>query len=356
MDLNHRLAISYYKTIASINEAHQIDLVQHQITQKIFIKKILTVYNRDVYEHLFTHPIIGTPKIIDYIEEEHNLILIEEFISGTSLLEKIETKSLSSTDILNYMFDLCKILEELHSQSPSIIHRDIKPSNIIISSYNRAILLDFNAAKYYAPHSTEDTVLLGTQGYAAPEQYGFGASSPQTDIYALGILLKEMTTSIAYKHPKIDAIIHKCTQMNPSDRYFCIHDLLQDLLLLTTPEQQTYLPHKSGKYAFPGFRSKTPWKMMMASICYLFVSWLCLSLEIENVYGLNLWIERIFIYAMILFVILGSCNYLNVQQLVPLCQNPNKFIKFLGVFLLDIAVVFCLFIIMFIIESLCFST
>ena len=83
-------------------------------------------------------------------------------------------------------------------QIPAIIHRDIKPSNIIITAYNRAVLLDFNAAKYYSCQSTEDTVLLGTQGYASPEQYGFGSSSPQTDIYSMGILFRELLNSICY--------------------------------------------------------------------------------------------------------------------------------------------------------------
>ena len=167
MDFTNRLAISYYKTIAVINEPHQIYLVQHQKTQKIFIKKVLDVFNIDIYKRLFTNHIVGTPRIIEYFEENNQLIVIEEFISGCSLLEKIKHTALSLSDILNYMLDLCTIINKLHLQNPSIIHRDIKPSNVIITIYNRAVLLDFNAAKYYSEQSCEDTVLLGTQGYAA---------------------------------------------------------------------------------------------------------------------------------------------------------------------------------------------
>lgn len=90
------------------------------------------------------------------------------------------------------MYELCEILEKLHSANPPIVHRDIKPSNIIITNYDHVILLDFNAAKYFTDPNTSDTILLGTKGYAAPEQYGFGSSTPQTDIYAVGILLKEL--------------------------------------------------------------------------------------------------------------------------------------------------------------------
>ena len=91
---------------------------------------------------------------------------------------------------------LCNILEALHSMTPPIIHRDIKPSNIIITSYNYAMLLDFNAAKQFSGQNESDTVLIGTPGYAAPEQYGFGSSSPKTDIYSLGIVLREMLDRI----------------------------------------------------------------------------------------------------------------------------------------------------------------
>ena len=192
MDLDQRLAISYYKPIAAINEPHHVYLVQHQETKKIAIKKVLDVYNLAVYAELYRNPIAGTPRIINYYEETGQLTVIEEYISGTSLQDKIRHADISPNEMLQYMLDLCTILEQLHLHNPAIIHRDVKPSNVIITSYNRAVLLDFNAAKYHTAAKDSDTILLGTQGYAAPEQYGFGQSSPQTDIYSIGILLKEM--------------------------------------------------------------------------------------------------------------------------------------------------------------------
>ena len=169
-------AVSSFHTIAMINEFHGVYLVQDPDTGKIYVKKVL-----------LQHPVAGTPGIIACSEEAGRMVLIEEYISGSSLQEKIEGNALSEADILRYMLDLCDILEKLHTGEQVIIHRDIKPSNIIITTYNRAVLLDFNAAKFYSPESAEDTVLLGTKGYAAPEQYGFGSSTPQTDIYALGM-------------------------------------------------------------------------------------------------------------------------------------------------------------------------
>lgn len=66
------------------------------------------------------------------------------------------------------MIMLCNILEALHSMTPPIIHRDIKPSNIIITSYNYAMLLDFNAAKQFSGQNESDTVLIGTPDMQLP--------------------------------------------------------------------------------------------------------------------------------------------------------------------------------------------
>ena len=80
-----------------------------------------------------------------------------------------------------------------------------------------------NAAKQCSAEKSRDTRLIGTEGFAAPEQFGFGNSSSQTDIYAVGNLIKALigldNTSSSKASPKLDAIIHKCLELNPKDRY-----------------------------------------------------------------------------------------------------------------------------------------
>ena len=88
MDYSHRLAISYYKTIAVLDEQHKIYLVQHQETQKIFIKKILDVYNVQVYQYLQQNCFAGIPRIIDFYEEHNQLTVIEDIYPENSLQEK----------------------------------------------------------------------------------------------------------------------------------------------------------------------------------------------------------------------------------------------------------------------------
>lgn len=379
MDLDQRLAISYYKPIAVINEPHHVYLVQHQETKKIAIKKVLDVYNLAVYAELYRNPITGTPRILNYYEENDQLTVIEEYISGTSLQDKINHADISPNDMLPYMLDLCAILEQLHLHNPAIIHRDVKPSNVIITSYNRAMLLDFNAAKYHTMAKDSDTILLGTQGYAAPEQYGFGQSSPQTDIYSLGILLKEMAQAAHCQNPYIDAIIDKCTQMNPAERYQSIDDLRQALLTnggilsythasqvssrdlsgISSNRSNTQIqgnsvsPAKHVQYVPPGFRSRTPWKMAVALLTYIFLTWFCLSLKVKNTFGAALWVERVFVLIMMLFIVASIFDYLNVRRLMPLCQHDKKATRILGVVMLDILVVFGLIVLMAIVQSFC---
>ena len=218
MDLSERLAISYYKEIADINESHKVYLVQHQETKKIYVKKVLDVFNLDIYRRLSALSIQGVPQIIACCPIDNQLILIEEYVSGTSLEELLSAKKVTCHDVLHYICDICTVLEHLHSLEPPIIHRDIKPSNIIITGYNRAVLLDFNVAKFFSEHMAEDTVLLGTKGYAAPEQYGFGSSTPRTDIFSLGVVLKEMLAVCPDYPSALNKITAKCTNLNPKER------------------------------------------------------------------------------------------------------------------------------------------
>lgn len=354
MNLPKRLSFSYYKDIATINEPHKVYLVQHQDTGKIYIKKKLDVYNIAVYEYLKEHPVLGIPKIIDFVESGGHLVLLEEYIPGCPLSELVHAHTLTVGKITEIVINLCEIVERLHKINPPIIHRDIKPSNIMILPYNKIILLDFNAAKQYKSFHAADTVLLGTHGYAAPEQYGFGVSSPQTDIYAIGILLKELSCSLEMPTNFFDSVIKRCTQLEPSSRYHSVIELKNDILALTDTTRSALKAETPMGFLPPGYRTRTPWKMALSSVCYFLLLWLCLSLQVENRTGAALWIERIFCSAIMLSIIWGCFNYQNIQRFVPLCRSRNRLIHYLGIAILDAAMMFLLLTIMLIIESLFF--
>lgn len=342
--------------------------MQHMETNRIYIKKILDVYNMDVYSNLYANPIPGTPSIIEYCQEDKQLILIEEYISGTSLLDKINNNEINLNDAINYMIDICQIVEQFHMQTPPIIHRDIKPSNIIITSYNKAILLDFNAAKQYSETKENDTTLLGTVGYAAPEQYGFGASSPQTDIYSLGILLKDLVSCYDSYPEEFNSIIDKCTQMNPSERYLSVSDFKYALASCICKEQNTNsseevnnsnsvynnraVDNLKPSILPPGFRTRKPGKMILAIIGYALIISVSLDIQIDGTYGSQLWIERITMLCISLSAILIAFNYMNIHKILMLCQSRNLIIKILGIIILIAATTCILFITMFALEAI----
>ncbi|BCJ93014.1 protein kinase [Anaerocolumna cellulosilytica] len=349
MELSKRLSISYYKNIATLNDEHQVYLVQHQETKKIFIKKKLYVYNTNIYLQLQATPIEGIPQIIELYEDDSSLTVIEEYISGETLQDKIDARSLVQSDITYYIKELCKILSRLHNLNPPIIHRDIKPSNIIIAPYNRVVLLDFNAAKYFTDIKLPDTVLLGTQGYAAPEQYGFGSSTQQTDIYAIGVLLRELASSLEIQTHGFDDLIVKCTQINPSDRFMSVSELGKKL---RTEPAGSFLQIELWKSLIPpGFRTRALWRMALGTIGYVLIFFLSLTLEIENVAGTILWVDRIFCLLMLLCIVFTGTNYLNMQRIIPLCKHKSRIIHYLGIIILDIMFISILTVFIIIIEA-----
>lgn len=355
MDYSQKLALSYYKTITTLNEAHNVFLVQHQETHKIYVKKILSIYNMEIYKSLSINHINGTPSIIEYYEENDKLTLIESYISGESLTDIIANHQLDLTTILDYAYELCTILKKLHNMYPPIIHRDIKPSNIIIDENNHVVLIDFNAAKFYSSNLPSDTILLGTKGYAAPEQYGFGSSSPKTDIYNLGILLKEMTASLSDIPPYLTKIIEKCTKIDPEHRFNSVTDLENALKTIYSPSDlKISIPALINSFLPPGFRSHSVFKMLLAIPSYLFIFWLSLSVNVENVYGTELQVTRIFLLFMFIAIIFGTFNYLNIQNYFPLCKSRYKLLKYIGIALLDATLVTALFITLLILIGIFF--
>ena len=183
MTLEQEYTLSFYREITEINRTHRVSLVQHTETQQLFVKKVLTYYHPDVLSRLRSHPVPGVPKIHELIQDGDTLIVIEDYIHGETVAQLLERRgTLSEEESISIIRQLCGILRPLHAASPPIVHRDIKPSNLILSQDGTLYLIDFNAAKTSQQSASRDTDLIGTHGYAAPEQYGFAPSGPGTDI------------------------------------------------------------------------------------------------------------------------------------------------------------------------------
>ncbi len=176
------------------------------------------------------------PKVYDIWEENNSAFLLEEYISGETLQQKLEDESLfSEAELTSLVKQLCEALLILHSATPPIIHRDVKPENIIITTDGNIKLLDFDAAREYKAEKDHDTILMGTKEYASPEQFGFMQTDIRSDIYSFGIVFSELLShanvSPEYAQ-KAKKIIDKATMFDPEKRYANTNQLLKDLSLL----------------------------------------------------------------------------------------------------------------------------
>ena len=225
------LELSRFEEIGLLSNRNDVILIKDRESGKPYVKKLLTEYDKSIYDYLLVHPIPHMPKVYAVYESKNNLIIIEDYIEGQTISELMakdnseDVTPIKEKEVLRIGVCLCDILKSLHNLPDPIVHRDIKPSNVIINRDGDVYLLDMNVAKWYKPDQTDDTKYLGTRDYAAPEQVGYGmkASSPKSDIYGLGILLNVMLTGKIPKEQKAPdrywKIIEKCINLEADNRY-----------------------------------------------------------------------------------------------------------------------------------------
>ncbi len=188
---------------------------------------------------------VSLPKIVDVIEDDSGFYMVESYIEGMPLDKLLkEAESFDEETVIEWAKQLCDALSYLHSMKPyPIIYRDMKPQNIIITTDNKAVIVDFGIAREYKGQNTRDTIIAGTPYYAAPEQLtAEGATDNRTDIYSLGVTLHHLLTGALPKFeetslleydtrisPQMDYIILKCIKKNLSERYQSIDELKKDL-------------------------------------------------------------------------------------------------------------------------------
>lgn len=186
--------------------------------------------NGEVYRRLLSCSCRYLPLVYEAAEQDGENIVIEEFVQGDTLDFLLKEALFSPQETKQTIKQLCQGLWVLHSMAA--VHRDIKPENVILRGSD-AVLIDFDAARLHKPEAEADTHILGTTGFAAPEQYGLGQSDTRADIYSLGVLMNVMLTG---QHPskklaegRLGRIIQRCTQINPAKRYKNVLHLMEAL-------------------------------------------------------------------------------------------------------------------------------
>lgn len=183
-----------------------------------------------VYNMLCGLTCANLPQVYDVIPTDEGCIVLEEYIDGMTIAEAMEGGRYRYKDVRRILRGVCHALTVLHDGG--YIHRDVKPENVLVRPNGEAVLLDLNISRK-TTNAKRDTVIMGTVGYASPEQLGLSQSNPRTDIYAVGVLLNVMLTG---KHPseqlargRAGRIVRRCTAVNPADRYASAIHLAQAL-------------------------------------------------------------------------------------------------------------------------------
>ena len=188
-----------------------------------------------------SHPRL--PRIVDFFppDVKGNAYLVMDYIQGVTLEKYLSSRNgiVKNDFIIQLAEQVLDVLDYLHRHDPPIVFRDLKPSNIMLTSQLELRLIDFGIARNYKQEQNQDTVKLGTVGFAAPEQYGSGQSDARSDLYGLGALLLYLATGglasewsesvhsvVRSDFPKeMMPIIRKCLQQSPADRYQSANDV-----------------------------------------------------------------------------------------------------------------------------------
>lgn len=260
------------------------------------------------------HP--GLTSIWDYFQHDGRAYLVMEYIPGPTMRELVVRHGgpLPEPTVIAYALQLCAVLRYLHSQTPPIIFRDLKPSNVIVEEHTgdsdsvessfTLKLIDFGIARLFKPDQSADTMIIGTPGYAAPEQYGHGQTDHRSDIYSLGatlhhlasgqppagLILSPLLEVNPALSPALARVIARATAITPDDRYQSVDAVVRDLQALAAGGQGAtsvpLAPRRTVPLA-PGVRAPVPTSspVLIVAIMVILVAVIGGGLLIANALG-----------------------------------------------------------------------
>lgn len=291
-----------YKKLEKLaeNQDKETWLVKNNMDKKLYIWKEIEIEMTDIYQKLRVISSKNLASVLDVVRIGDKAVVIEEYISGNTLQELIQSKRIGEGMAVDIVCQLLEVLSVVHGQN--IVHRDINPQNVLLSTDGVVKLLDFGIAREPKAGQGKDTTILGTAGYAAPEQFGFQQTDGRSDIYSLGALFHVMLTgrlpegNICCK-PEYRNFIQKCIALEPRQRYQSALEAYKDLENRRKTEEVTGNADMAGAgkesqdrgnsvygqkematgaeeprgnpYIPVGFRSKKLWKKILAGSFYV---------------------------------------------------------------------------------------
>lgn len=158
------------------------------------------------------HP--NLPKVTDFFTENGKHYIVMEFVEGETLESYLQRQRVGEAQVRLWAAQLLDVLGYLHRQNPPVIFRDLKPANVMLTPAGQLKLIDFGIARVFKAGKPGDTLVMGTPGYAAPEQHGAGQTDARSDIYSLGVVLHQALTG--YDPSLTPFVLPPVHQFNPS--------------------------------------------------------------------------------------------------------------------------------------------
>ena len=276
---------AYYKEIGLLGEDEKtaMKLVRNEEGNTLLCKRIdsslLPIYRKLInVEHENIVTVYGITK------DEYGILVVMEYFPSKTLEEKmLENGIFSVRDMKSVILQIAKGVSTIHDLG--IVHRDLSANNILIDKSGRVKITDFGIARMYDKDKNADTRILGTHGYAAPEQFGFIQTDRKADVYAIGVLMNvmlsgKMPNEKLYKgDPKLMDIIQRCTSMKPADRY----EVEEIVDLLGYKISNISILKRRIIKSIPGFRSGNKVKMTLATIEYLYMTYIYLVFGMSGI-------------------------------------------------------------------------
>ena len=276
---------AYYKEIGLLGEDEKtaMKLVRNEEGNTLLCKRIdsslLPIYRKLInVEHENIVTVYGITK------DEYGILVVMEYFPSKTLEEKmLENGIFSIRDMKSVILQIAKGVSTIHDFG--IVHRDLSANNILIDKSGRVKITDFGIARMYDKDKNADTRILGTHGYAAPEQFGFIQTDRKADVYAIGVLMNvmlsgKMPNEKLYKgDSKLMDIIQRCTSMKPSERY----EVEEIVDLLGYKISNISILKRRIIKSIPGFRSGNKVKMTLAIIEYLYMTYIYFAFGIAGI-------------------------------------------------------------------------
>lgn len=267
-----------YSVLSAIHR--NIDLVRNNKTGQLMIRRLSSGESYPVLRALCGISHHNLMKVYDVKIQDGICVSLCEFINGNTLAYEIENNGpYSISESKRTLCRVCDGLSALHKNG--IVHRDIKPENIMISQSGEVKIIDYSITRLIKPEKTKDTSVLGTEGYAPPEQFGFAQTNGRADIYSCGVLLNFMLTGKlpdeAMHQGPLKTVIEKCVEIDERKRFSSAGELKSTLQGKKLNARRTFQP-------LPGFRSDRIFPKILSSV---FITLWCLMLFVFiNGFGL----------------------------------------------------------------------